>query len=79
MKLAAALAAAMLMTVTAGAQDRRWEVEVYGGGAWTSATEGNRSLPAAGAPIVTSSPIFPSREVPSFLFGDGAKLELAQG
>jgi hypothetical protein len=56
------------------AQDRKWEIEFYGGGAWTSATEGTRNLPAAGAPIVTSSPLFPSREVPSFLFGDGAKL-----
>jgi len=74
MKLAAALVAAMLTAATAAAQDRKWEVEVYGGGAWTTATEGKRTLPAAGAPIVTSSPIFPSREVPSFLFGDGAKL-----
>lgn len=74
MKLAAALVAAMLTAATAAAQDRKWEVEVYGGGAWTSSTAGTRTLPAAGAPIVTSSPIFPSREVPSFLFGDGATL-----
>ena len=74
MKLAAALVAAMLTAATAVAQDRKWEIEIYGGGAWTSATDGTRTLPAAGAPIVTSSPIFPSREVPSCLFGDGATL-----
>src|SRR4029078_7715840 len=32
------------------------------------------SLPPAGPSIVTSSPIFPSRAVPSWLFGDGASL-----
>lgn len=74
MKLAAALVAAMLTAATATAQDRKWEIELYGGGAWVTATEGTRTLPAPGAPIVTSSPIFPGREVPSYLFGDGATL-----
>ena len=74
MKSAAAFVAVMLTAAPAAAQDRKWEVEVYGGGAWTAATAGTRTLPAAGVPIVTSSPIFPSREVPSFLFGDGATL-----
>lgn len=31
-------------------------------------------LPPPGAPITTSSPIFPSWQVPSWFFGDGAKL-----
>jgi hypothetical protein len=60
---------------SAAAQEPRWEVEGYGGiVAARTAGEGTRSLPAAGAPIVTSSPIFPSREVPSWFFGDGATL-----
>ena len=74
MKLAAALVAAMLTASTVAAQERKWEIEFYGGGAWTTASQGTLTLPAPGAPIVTSSPIFPSREVPSFLFGDGATL-----
>ena len=36
--------------------------------------QGSLTLPAAGAPIVTSSPIFPSRQVPSWIFGDGTTL-----
>ena len=36
--------------------------------------QGTRTLPPAGPPIVTSSPIFPSRAVPSWFFGDGASL-----
>ena len=39
-----------------------------------TASEGSVTLPPAGAPIVTSSPIFPSRQVPSWFFGDGATL-----
>jgi hypothetical protein len=59
----------------AAAQVPGWEIEAYGGiVAARTAGEGTRSLPAAGAPIVTSNPIFPSREVPSWLFGDGATL-----
>jgi hypothetical protein len=59
----------------ASAQDPRWAIEGYGGVvAARTAGEGSLSLPAAGAPIVTSSPIFPSRQVPSWMFGDGALL-----
>jgi hypothetical protein len=59
----------------ASAQDPRWEIEGYGGVvAVRTAGEGSVTLPAAGAPIVTSSPVFPSREVPSWFFGDGATL-----
>ena len=62
------------VSTTASAQPR-WEVEVYGGlVAGRTATEGASSLPEAGAPIVTSNPLFPSREVASWFFGDGAAL-----
>jgi hypothetical protein len=59
----------------AAGQDRRWEIEGYAGalvGQPTSA--GTQSLPPAGPPIVTSTPTFPSRAVPSWYFGDGAAL-----
>jgi hypothetical protein len=55
------------------AADRRWELEGYGGlslGRFTSG--GTATLPPAGAPITTSSPVFPSWSVPSWFFGDGA-------
>ena len=69
------LLAALSVSATAAAQDRRWELEVYGGAvAARTASEGTRTLPAPGAPIVTSNPLFPSREVPSWFFGDGAAL-----
>lgn len=59
----------------ASAQQTRWEIEGYGGVvAARTAGEGSVTLPAPGAPIVTSSPIFPSRQVPSWLFGDGTAL-----
>jgi len=76
MRLVAGMAlCACLVTLPAGAQEPRWEVEAYGGlVAAQGASGGTRSLPPAGPPIVTSSPIFPSRAVPSWLFGDGASL-----
>jgi hypothetical protein len=59
----------------AAAQVRGWDFEGYGGiVAARTAGEGTRTVPAAGAPILTSNPIFPSREVPSWFFGDGATL-----
>jgi len=60
---------------TGGAGGPRWEVEVYGG--WTAAnppSSGRTALPAAGAPLATSNPIFPTRAVSSWFFGDGARL-----
>jgi hypothetical protein len=61
--------------VSAAAQESRWDVEGYGGVvAARTAGEGTRTLPAAGAPLVTSNPIFPTRGVPSWFFGDGATL-----
>jgi hypothetical protein len=60
---------------SAAAQESRWDVEGYVGVvAARTAGEGTRTLPAAGAPLVTSNPIFPTREVPSWFFGDGAAL-----
>ena len=65
----------MVGSAGASAQDRRWEVEVYGGAvASRAASDGKQTLPPPGAAIVTSSPLFPSREVPSWFFGDGATL-----
>jgi opacity protein-like surface antigen len=59
----------------ASAQDRRWEVEGYAAAlAWQPTSAGTRALPAAGPPIVTSTPTFPARATPSWLFGDGASL-----
>ena len=53
--------------------DTRWEVEVAGGLSLGRVTNGGRlDLPASGAPIDTSSPVFPSWRVPSWFFGDGA-------
>ncbi len=52
-----------------------WEIEGYGGFVVPSGSgDGVATLPPAGAPIATSSPIFPSRRVPSWFFGDGALL-----
>ena len=64
-----------LLASAAGAQERRWEVEFVGGiVAGGSTGDGTRTLPPVGAPLVTTTPIFPSREVPSWFFGDGAAL-----
>lgn len=76
MRLVAGMAlCACMAAAPAAAQEPRWEVEFYGGFvAGQAASSGTRTLPPAGPPIVTSSPIFPSRAVPSWLFGDGASL-----
>jgi hypothetical protein len=52
----------------------RWEVEGYGGFSSRVASTGQAVLPAAGAPITTSNPTFPSRQTPSWFFGDGSAL-----
>lgn len=63
------------MAAPAIAQERKWEIEVFGGAVLgTTGSDGTRRLPPAGLPIVTSTPIFPSREVSSWFFGDGAVL-----
>lgn len=67
--------AALAVASPARAQDRRWEVEFVGGAVVSApASAGAVSLPAPGAALVTSSPIYPAREIPSWLFGDGARL-----
>jgi hypothetical protein len=53
----------------------RVELEAYGGlGRLLDAGAATVTLPAAGAPIATSNPMFPSRRVPSWFFGAGAAL-----
>jgi hypothetical protein len=52
-----------------------WEIEGYGGLSITRLPAGGTSsLPRPGPAITTSSPIFPSRQVPSYFFGDGTTL-----
>ena len=52
-----------------------WEIEGYGGLSVTRIpAAGSAALPPPGAPIVTSSPLDPSRAVPSWTFGDGATI-----
>ena len=73
--LLALLAATVAAASPAAAQEPRWELEGYGGVvAARTADEGTVTLPPPGAPLVTSSPIFPTRQVPSWFFGDGATL-----
>jgi hypothetical protein len=58
---------------TAAVVAPRWEIEGYGGlslGRFSSG--GEATLPLAGAPITTSSPVFPSWSVPTWFIGDGA-------
>ena len=70
-----AVVAAAPATAQSSTQDRRWEIEGYGGATFpTGSLEGGATLPEAGPAIATSSPIFPSRRVPSWFFGDGASL-----
>ncbi|HUF48761.1 MAG TPA: hypothetical protein VMM93_13170 [Vicinamibacterales bacterium] len=73
------LAAVLVPTGSAAAQTRpsepRWSVEVHGGWWWLRVPDGGTvTLPPGGTPIGTSSPVFPSRAVSSWLFGDGATL-----
>lgn len=77
----AAALAGLLAAAPAWAQgqgeSRRWEIEGYGGFALPAGSdigEGSLTLPPPGAPIITSSPVFPSRAVPSWFLGDGATL-----
>lgn len=50
-------------------------IEVYGGlGIARVPGSGVLTLPAAGPPIVTSNPIFPSRQTSSWFLGDGAAM-----
>jgi hypothetical protein len=56
-------------------QKKRWEVEGYGGfGFGRIPSGGSTTFPDPGAPITTSNPTLPSRQTPSWFFGDGASL-----
>ena len=80
MRLAIGLSCFLTLPAGVGAQmpstdTRRWEIEIYGGVSLpNSPSDGITALPAAGAPLTTSSPLFPSREVSSWFFGSGAEL-----
>lgn len=70
-----ALAACLLVPVSSAAQEPHWEIEGYGGMvAARTASAGSRTLPAPGPPLVTSNPTFPSHQIPSWFFGDGASV-----
>jgi hypothetical protein len=71
---------ALLLPATAAAQSAgtsqpatpKWEIEPYGGLSLGRLSNGGSVvLPEPGAPIVTSSPIFPSWRVPTWFLGDG--------
>ena len=65
-----ALAIAAAIVTPAAAQTT---IEVYGGAGVSRAPgHGTLTLPAAGPPIVTSNPIFPSRQTSTWFLGDGA-------
>ena len=67
--------ACALVPATLAAQDRRWEIEGYGGVlAGQAASAGSLSLPPPGPPLVTSTPTFPARATASWFFADGASL-----
>jgi len=75
MRTSALLLVVVCASSSTAAAQGRWEIEVYGGAVVSrAASDGKQTLPPAGAPIVTSSPLFPSRQVPSWFFGDGAAL-----
>jgi hypothetical protein len=51
----------------------KWELEMYGGVSLGRLSSGGSvELPGPGAPIATSSPIYPSWRVPTWFLGDGA-------
>jgi hypothetical protein len=59
----------------ATAQERRWEVEGYGGILVAQpSSAGTTTIPPAGPPLVTSTPTFPTRATSSWFFGDGTSL-----
>ncbi|MDX1385126.1 MAG: hypothetical protein R3190_15850 [Thermoanaerobaculia bacterium] len=72
----AAVALAPPVWAQGGQGTSKWEIEGFGGGLFLtgSTAEGTATLPPPGPAIATSSPVFPSRRVPSWFFGDGALL-----
>jgi hypothetical protein len=66
---------AVLAAQPPSADGRRWEVEIYAGAVRPNRPAGGTTaLPLPGPPLTTSSPLFPTRQVPSWLLGDGAAL-----
>ena len=72
--LVAVSSVATAQTRPASPEASAWEVGGYGGVVSTGRASGSASPPPTGAPILTSSPVFPSREVSSWWIGDGAVL-----
>lgn len=57
------------------AQERAWEIEAAGGlVAGRTVGTGTWAVPPAGPALVTSNPTFPTRQVSTWFFGDGASL-----
>jgi hypothetical protein len=53
----------------------KWEIEGFGGVAFGRIpASGTATFPDPGAPITTANPTVPSRQTPSWFFGDGAVL-----
>ena len=70
------IAAALFVSPAAAqtASNQKWEVEVHGGGMFSSrSSDGTATLPAPGAAFTTFTG-FPSRRVSSWYFGDGSQL-----
>jgi hypothetical protein len=73
--LVAAFLSAPAVAWAQGSQGGRWEIEGAGGLIWNTRTgDGDLTLPPPGLPIATTTPIAPSRQVPTWFFGDGASL-----
>src|SRR6185369_15635867 len=74
------VSAVMGLVTAADAQDRKWEIEVHGGGMLaTNPTDGKVTLPGPGqlftVPPSAFTPVVPSsRRESSWYFGDGASL-----
>jgi hypothetical protein len=65
---------ACAQTGTASRASGSWELEFAGGGVLSPTPSGTAVDPAPGASILTSGPTFSSRQVSSWLFGDGASM-----
>jgi hypothetical protein len=78
--IALAVAAGLVLS-SAAAQAQQaphkthWEIEGYGGFAFGRIpASGSTTFPDPGAPITSSNPTLPSRQTPSWFFGDGASM-----
>ena len=77
-RTAAALVLSIAIAAPAWAQGtaspRRWSIEVYGGGAIGQTPATGSALPEFPAGAILTTDAAPSRVVPSWYFGDGARL-----